>query len=52
LGGILVPNTGYTASLSGLPIVGSLTVPVAGTPLSGLVPGLYNAAQLLASQIA
>ncbi|MDP7731176.1 MULTISPECIES: PE family protein [Mycobacterium] len=52
LNGILVPNTGYTASLSGLPIVGSLTVPVAGTPLSGLVTGLYNASQLLASQIA
>lgn len=52
LGGILVPNTGYTASLSGLPIVGSLTVPVAGTPLSGLVAGLYNASQQLAAQIA
>ncbi|MDP7723171.1 PE family protein [Mycobacterium sp. TY814] len=52
LSGILVPNTGYTASLSGLPIVGTLTVPVAGTPLSGLVTGLYNAAQLLATQIA
>ncbi len=42
LDGILVPDTGYTASISGLPIVGTITVPVGGTPLSGLVPALLN----------
>ena len=42
LNGILVPTTPYTASISGLPIIGSITLPVGGTPLSGIVPGLLS----------
>jgi hypothetical protein len=40
LDGLLVPVTPYTAKLSGLPLGASLTVPVGGTPLSGLATGL------------
>jgi PE family len=42
LDGILVPTTPYTASISGLPLLGSITVTAGGTPLSGLVPALLN----------
>lgn len=41
LNGVLVPPTPYTASLnSGIPVIGTITVPVGGTPLSGLATGL------------
>lgn len=39
--GLLAPQTPYTASISGLPVIGSLTVPVGGTPISGLATGLF-----------
>jgi hypothetical protein len=51
LNGILVPQTPYTASVD-LGSLGTLTVPVGGTPLSGLVTGLYNASEQLATEIA
>ncbi|SPM27246.1 PE family protein [Mycobacterium terramassiliense] len=41
LNGILVPPAAYTASLNtGIPVIGTITVPVGGTPLSGLATGL------------
>jgi hypothetical protein len=41
LNGILVPPTGYTASVNtGVPAIGTITVPVGGTPISGLATGL------------
>lgn len=41
LNGILVPQTAYTASVNtGIPAIGTITVPVGGTPLSGLATGL------------
>lgn len=40
LNGILVPQTVYTASITGVPVVGTITVPVGGTPISGLATGL------------
>jgi len=40
LNGILVPQTVYTASIAGVPVVGTITVPVGGTPISGLATGL------------
>jgi hypothetical protein len=40
LDGLLVPQTPYTASVAlGAPF-GTLTVPVGGTPISGLATGL------------
>ena len=51
LNGIRVPQTPYTASVD-LGSLGTLTVPVGGTPLSGLVTGLYNASGQLATEIA
>jgi hypothetical protein len=30
----------YTASITGVPVVGTITVPVGGTPISGLATGL------------
>ncbi|HKI40834.1 MAG: PE family protein [Mycobacterium sp.] len=52
LDGLLVPQTSYTASISGLPLIGSLTVPVGGTPISGLATGLLvYAPEQLASAI-
>jgi len=38
LNGILVPQTGYTASVN--TAIGTVTSPVGGTPLSGLATGL------------
>ncbi|WP_156764007.1 PE family protein [Mycobacterium sp. 852002-50816_SCH5313054-b] len=52
LNGILVPPTAYTASLdSGIPVIGTVTVPVGGTPISGLATGLliYAPEQLAAA---
>lgn len=52
LNGILVPPTPYTASLnSGIPVIGTVTVPVGGTPISGLATGLliYAPEQLAAA---
>ncbi len=41
LNGLLVPPTPYTASIdSGVPVIGTITVPVGGTPISGLATGL------------
>ena len=41
LNGILAPPTSYTASLdTGIPAIGTITVPVGGTPISGLATGL------------
>lgn len=40
LNGILVSQTAYTATLGNIPIFGSITVPVGGTPISGLATGL------------
>jgi hypothetical protein len=54
LDGLLVPQTPYTASVNtGLPLIGTITVPVGGTPLSGLLSGLLvYAPQQLALAIA
>jgi hypothetical protein len=54
LNGVLVPPTAYTASLNtGIPAIGTITVPVGGTPLSGLATGLLiYAPQQLALAIA
>lgn len=41
--GLLVPQNPYTASINtGLPVIGAITVPVGGTPISGLLPGLLS----------
>jgi len=41
LDGILVPQTAYTASVNtGIPVIGTITAPVGGTPISGLATGL------------
>lgn len=42
LNGILVPPTAYTATVTNIPVVGTLTVPVGGTPISGLATGLLS----------
>jgi hypothetical protein len=49
LNGILVPPTPYIATV-GTPL-GTVTVPVGGTPLSGAIAGLYYASGQLASAI-
>ncbi len=41
LNGLLAPVTPYTATVTGIPIYGSLTANVTGTPLSGLATGLF-----------
>jgi len=41
LDGLLVPVTPYTATISGLPLVGTLTITATGTPISGLATGLF-----------
>jgi hypothetical protein len=46
LNGILVPPTPYAATVS--TALGPITVPVGGTPLSGLIAGLYYASGQLA----
>lgn len=40
LNGILVPPTSYTASVNTGTIIGTITTPVGGTPISGLATGL------------
>ncbi|OBG41089.1 hypothetical protein A5672_12950 [Mycobacterium alsense] len=37
MNGLLVPQTAYTATVAGVPFVGAITVPVGGTPISGLL---------------
>jgi hypothetical protein len=52
LDGILVPQTPYTASVDVGPPFGTITVPVGGTPISGLATGLLVfAPEQLASAI-
>ena len=50
LNGILVPPIGYTATVN--TVLGPITVPVGGTPLSGIAAGLYYASSQLAAGIA
>lgn len=40
MNGLLVPPTTYTATVSNIPVAGTLTVPVGGTLISGLATGL------------
>ncbi|OBA72862.1 hypothetical protein A5641_07325 [Mycobacterium sp. 1554424.7] len=52
LDGILVPPTPYTATVTLPPPFGAVTVPVGGTPVSGIAAGLHYAAEQLAAAIA
>lgn len=43
MNGLLVPQTPYTATVdTGIPVIGTRTVPVGGTPISGLATGLLS----------